>query len=252
LGELQGPEDLAQALGRRLYADTNKSILQVLHETGHLKAVPIDKIVMTPDGNHRIPLRAVLESIGRLPTNPGRNADMPGSGRSSIRIATTRSRVRASSRSEAQNLLAEAEFLEGCAARSALRLTLGSVAEPVTPGSGCRSSFGSAKTSLRRLAISRSSDNGRRRAPNVESEAFLDAALAERARHFNLPGTESDVTKGPNDWIVTVASLLVEAKTRSGIPPTREEFFDAMTKAVAVIIASVEHVELMSSKNRLK
>jgi hypothetical protein len=86
----------------------------------------------------------------------------------------------------------------------------------------------------------------------VDVELFLSAAKAERTRQFNLPGTESDVTKGPNDWIVTVASLLVEAQTRSGIPPTREEFLDAMVKAVAVVIAAVEHTDLMTAKNKLK
>lgn len=86
----------------------------------------------------------------------------------------------------------------------------------------------------------------------MDTEQFLSNAKAERLRHFNLPGTESDVTKGPNDWIVTVTSLLVEAQTRSGVPPTKEEFLDAMTKANAVIIAAVEHVDLMTAKQRLK
>lgn len=86
----------------------------------------------------------------------------------------------------------------------------------------------------------------------MDIEKFLSDAKSERLRHFNLPGTESDVTKGPNDWIVTVTSLLVEAQARSGVPPTKEEFLDAMTKATAVIIAAVEHIDLMASKQRLK
>lgn len=86
----------------------------------------------------------------------------------------------------------------------------------------------------------------------MDTEQFLSNAKTERLRQFNLPGTESDVTKGPNDWIVTVTSLLVEAQARSGVPPTKEEFLDAMEKATAVIIAAVEHVDLMTAKQRLK
>ena len=64
--EAQQSEALSDAIGRRQYADTRKSILQVLHESGQLTPMPIDEVVMTPDGNHRIPLRAVLEALGRL------------------------------------------------------------------------------------------------------------------------------------------------------------------------------------------
>jgi hypothetical protein len=85
----------------------------------------------------------------------------------------------------------------------------------------------------------------------VNVEQFLSDVVSERTRQFNLPGTESDVTKGPNDWIVTIASLLCEAQTRHGVAPTAEEFYEALTKAAATIHAAVEHIDLMVTKNRL-
>ena len=84
------------------------------------------------------------------------------------------------------------------------------------------------------------------------SEAIYSAIAAERQRQFDLPGTEGDVAKGPNDWIVTITSLLCEAQSRSGVPPTAEEFRHALTKAAAVAVAALEHVDLMSSKNRVR
>jgi hypothetical protein len=83
------------------------------------------------------------------------------------------------------------------------------------------------------------------------SEEIYSAIAAERQRQFDLPGTESDVTKGPNDWIVTITAILCEAQSRTGLPPTAEDFRHSMIKAAAVTVAALEHVELMSAKNRV-
>lgn len=84
----------------------------------------------------------------------------------------------------------------------------------------------------------------------MPSEIY-SAIAAERQRQFDLPGTETDVTKSPNDWIVTIASILCEAQSRGGVPPTAGDFEHAMIKAAAVAVAAIEHIELMSSKNRV-
>lgn len=84
------------------------------------------------------------------------------------------------------------------------------------------------------------------------SEDILAAIAAERQRQFDLPGTESDVQKGPNDWITAIITLLTEGQTRHGIAPTEEEFRRSMVKAAAVALAAIEHTELMSSKNRIR
>lgn len=59
----------ADVVGRKRYADSGKPIFRVLHEMGLLETVPIDDIVMTPQGNHRIPLRTVLEAINAIPVD---------------------------------------------------------------------------------------------------------------------------------------------------------------------------------------
>lgn len=80
---------------------------------------------------------------------------------------------------------------------------------------------------------------------------IYSAIVAERQRQFDLPGTESDVTKGPNDWITTIMNCLSEGTSRSGSPPTADDFERAMVKSAAVIVAALEHVELMRSKNKV-
>lgn len=84
------------------------------------------------------------------------------------------------------------------------------------------------------------------------NEEFLTAIAAERQRQFDLPGTESDVQKGPNDWITTIIALLLEGQTRHGVNPTSEEFKDSMIKSAAVTLAALEHIELMIAKNRIR
>lgn len=85
----------------------------------------------------------------------------------------------------------------------------------------------------------------------MSSDEIFAAIAAERQRQFDLPGTESDVTKGPNDWIVTITSILCEAQSRSGMSPSAEDFRHAMIKAAAVTVAAIEHINVMSSKNRV-
>lgn len=88
--------------------------------------------------------------------------------------------------------------------------------------------------------------------PMRQIEDIFDLVASERLRQFDLPGTENDINKGPNDWIVTVIACLGEAASRHGMPPSREEFEDALTKASAVIVAAFQHAELMKSKNKLR
>jgi hypothetical protein len=85
----------------------------------------------------------------------------------------------------------------------------------------------------------------------MPTEDIYSAIAAERQRQFDLPGTENDVAKSPNDWIATIINCLCEGHSRSGMPPTAEEFRHAMVKAAAVTVAALEHVDLMSSKNRV-
>jgi hypothetical protein len=103
--EAQKSENLADVIGRRQYADTQKSILHVLHESQKLIRMPIDDVVMTPDGNHKLPLRTVLEALQLLPTadvadrfNPHTHNTVAEGQQEQVGIA--------------RNLLVEAEMLE--------------------------------------------------------------------------------------------------------------------------------------------
>ncbi len=80
---------------------------------------------------------------------------------------------------------------------------------------------------------------------------LVSAVLAERARQFDLPGTEHDVSKGPNDWIATISSYLCSVAARSGVPPKQEDFEDALIKAMAVSLAALQHSDMMRKKNTL-
>lgn len=82
-------------------------------------------------------------------------------------------------------------------------------------------------------------------------EDIFTVVAAERERQFDLPGAEHDVNKGPNDWIATIVSCLGETATRHGVPPSQDEFENALKKASAVIVAAFQHADLMKSKNRL-
>jgi hypothetical protein len=79
----------------------------------------------------------------------------------------------------------------------------------------------------------------------------IDAIAAERERQFNLPGTEGDYHKSPNDWIATICSILGEGAERSGIPPTSEDFERSLIKAAAVAVAALEHVSRMRDMKKL-
>jgi hypothetical protein len=110
-GEAQRADVLGDVLGRQTFADSQRGILQVLHETQSLHRTPIDDIDMTPDGNHRIPLRAVLEAIGWLAASAGGDKFNPHT-YNAVRAGAGEENV-----AKAQNLLVEADLLEGDAAR---------------------------------------------------------------------------------------------------------------------------------------
>ena len=75
---------------------------------------------------------------------------------------------------------------------------------------------------------------------------------AERVRQFNLPGSEYDTRNTPNDWVAIATHYLGEEVRRGSSLPERENFEDSLIKAAAVILAALEHVELMNEKGHLR
>lgn len=79
----------------------------------------------------------------------------------------------------------------------------------------------------------------------------LNLISAERDTQLERVGVEHDVEKYPNDWISTIASHLTEASSRNGVNPSAEEFERALVKSAAIIVAAIEHGEMMKEKRRL-
>ncbi len=64
----QASTHFADVLGRRMYEDSGKYLLQVLHEIKALEPISIDEVVMTPASNVTFPLRSILENMGVIKT----------------------------------------------------------------------------------------------------------------------------------------------------------------------------------------
>lgn len=62
--EAQAEATLANVLGRRMMPETGKTLLQTLHESGLLRSVHIDQVVMMPMPNMPFPLRKIIEGMG--------------------------------------------------------------------------------------------------------------------------------------------------------------------------------------------
>ena len=80
---------------------------------------------------------------------------------------------------------------------------------------------------------------------------WIDMVAKERQRQFELPGTEGDYAKSPDNWIATIISILGEGTERSGIPPTRHDFERAILKTAAVCLAALDHLDHMAERKKI-
>lgn len=83
-------------------------------------------------------------------------------------------------------------------------------------------------------------------------QEIVDQIIGERERNFLLPDSENDSAKTANDWIMTAIFYLAQARQRDISPPDRAEYDDNLIKASAIILAALEHSDLMASKSMLK
>ena len=82
---------------------------------------------------------------------------------------------------------------------------------------------------------------------------ILSRIEQERDRQYNLAGSEYDAKNSPNDWI-TIASYYLTQETKRATmltPPNSTEFERELIKAAAVIVASLEHIEVMKEQGHL-
>ena len=82
-------------------------------------------------------------------------------------------------------------------------------------------------------------------------DEIIRAALTERVRQFDLPGSEWDSKNTPNDWMAIIASYVLRNSARKQNVPDAAEFEDDLIKAAAVILAALENVPQMQKAGTL-
>lgn len=76
----------------------------------------------------------------------------------------------------------------------------------------------------------------------------MQRILAERERQFDLPGREFDVRNSINDWAAIVGRYVYEETRRGAVKPTRANYEDSFVKAAAVVVAALEHCDIMQAR----
>tara|TARA_X000000950_G_C13622366_1_gene539920 strand:- start:224 stop:493 length:270 start_codon:yes stop_codon:yes gene_type:complete len=82
---------------------------------------------------------------------------------------------------------------------------------------------------------------------------LLESIMKERERQVDLPGSEHDVNNTPNDWIAIATYYLSQNSRRATMltPPSSDEYKTDLTKAAAVILAALEHLDSMKDNKNL-
>lgn len=80
----------------------------------------------------------------------------------------------------------------------------------------------------------------------------MQKILEERVRQLELPGSELDSKRDPNDWLAIAGRYLFGSAYTKNMPPLTTDFEDDLIKAAAVILAALEHSEKMSENKFLK
>lgn len=82
-------------------------------------------------------------------------------------------------------------------------------------------------------------------------DSIIQKIVNERTRQFSLPGSEWDSKNTPSDWISIISHYIGSEVRRNGINPDSDDFENSLVKAAAVIIATLQHLETMKSRNEL-
>lgn len=83
--------------------------------------------------------------------------------------------------------------------------------------------------------------------------SILSRIEQERIRQADIPGSEWDAKNKPNDWIAIASYYLVQETKRATMltPPSTNDFESELIKSAAVILAALEHVEVMKENGDL-
>jgi hypothetical protein len=87
----------------------------------------------------------------------------------------------------------------------------------------------------------------------IKRSSILDRIKQERERQVEIPGSEFDAKNSPNDWIAIATYYLSQESRRATMleAPSSIEFEKELIKAAAVIVAALEHTELMTEEGKL-
>jgi hypothetical protein len=80
---------------------------------------------------------------------------------------------------------------------------------------------------------------------------IVQLIVDERERQFNLPGREFDILNTPNDWSGLICKYASRGIVTHHTQTNRDDFVDDLIKAAAVILAALEHVDLLVSRNEM-
>lgn len=110
--EGQQANDLGATLGRRMFPDTGRTVLEEFHNRGFMRAEPVDNIIMIPRPNMFFPLRDILVELGKL--NAAIVAPKPQTGDDKFNQHTANKNAAVSDErlAMAMNILSEAADLE--------------------------------------------------------------------------------------------------------------------------------------------
>lgn len=87
---------------------------------------------------------------------------------------------------------------------------------------------------------------------NQKRQLLLEKIVQERLRQFDLPGSEFDISRSPNDWLAIAGRYLFSSASTKNIKSTKEDFENDLIKAAAVILAALENSERMMDNNQLR
>lgn len=80
---------------------------------------------------------------------------------------------------------------------------------------------------------------------------IIERIKKERHRQYDLPGSEWDSKNTPGDWVAMISHYVGEEVRRNGVNPKAEDFESSLIKSAAVIIAALQHIDLMKSRDEL-
>jgi len=83
--------------------------------------------------------------------------------------------------------------------------------------------------------------------------SIIERIKNEREKQVENPGSEFDANNSPNDWIAIATYYLTQETRRATMldAPSASEFEHELIKAAAVIVAALEHTELMKEDGKL-